>query len=256
MGSEVRLSQVFLNLLVNAAHAIPEGAPARNEIRVSLRLGTPSQALVEVADSGSGIPEAERSRIFDPFFTTKPVGEGSGLGLSISRNIVEKLGGQIGFDTEVGRGSTFRVSLPLAQGEEAARPAAAPERPAPALPAGYRLLVVDDEPMVGAAVKRALDGDLQVVVAGSGREALERILAGERFDRVLCDVMMPGMSGEELLAEVSRRAPHLRDAFIFMTGGAFTEVARGFVEAYGGPLLEKPLDLAALRRVLHEGGPA
>ena len=253
MGSEVRLSQVFLNLLVNAAHAIPEGAPARNEIRVSLRLGSPSRALVEVADTGSGISEAERGRIFDPFFTTKPVGEGSGLGLSISRNIVEKLGGEIGFDTEVGRGSTFRVSLPLAQAEEAALPEAAPDRPPPPLPAGYRLLVVDDEPMVGAAVKRALDGDLQVVVAGSGREALEHILAGERFDRVLCDVMMPGMSGEELLAEVSRRAPQLRDAFVFMTGGAFTEVARGFVEAYGGPLLEKPLDVATLRRVLREG---
>jgi CheY-like chemotaxis protein len=109
--------------------------------------------------------------------------------------------------------------------------------------------------MVGAAVARALGDEMEVLVSTSGREALDRILAGEHFDRILCDVMMPGMGGAELLAEVERLAPRLRDAFVFMTGGAFTEGAVSFLEGHGGPLLEKPLDIAALRRVLHDAVP-
>ncbi len=253
LGSEVRLSQVFLNLLVNAAQAIPEGAPGQNEIRVSLRLDPSGRALVEVADTGCGIPADKRGRIFDPFFTTKRVGEGSGLGLSISRNIVEKLQGEIQFESTVGLGSVFRVLLPVARDGDGVAPEAAPAPPAFRLPPGFRLLVVDDEPMVGAAVARALGDEVEVRISTSGREALDRILAGERFDRILCDVMMPGMSGAELLDEVERRAPRLRAAFIFMTGGAFTEGAVSFLQGHGGPLLEKPLDLAALRRVLHDG---
>jgi CheY-like chemotaxis protein len=153
----------------------------------------------------------------------------------------------------VGLGSVFRVLLPLARDGDGVAPAAAAAPPAFRLPPSFRLLVVDDEPMVGAAVARALGDEVEVVISTSGKEALDRILTGERFDRVLCDVMMPGMSGAELLTEVERRAPRLRGAFVFMTGGAFTEGAVRFLQGHGGPLLEKPLDLAALRRVLHDG---
>ncbi|MBU8894595.1 sensor protein [Corallococcus sp. H22C18031201] len=113
-GSEGRFGQVFLNLLINAAQAIAPGAPERNEVRIRLR-AVESRVIVEVADTGAGMSPEVSARIFDPFFTTKPVGEGTGLGLSICHGIVTGFGGTISVTSEPGRGSTFRVSLPLVQ---------------------------------------------------------------------------------------------------------------------------------------------
>jgi signal transduction histidine kinase len=112
-ASEVRLGQVFLNLLINAAHAMPAGKPERNEVRVRVRTIT-THVVIEVTDTGTGIDPAVRDRIFDPFFTTKPVGKGTGLGLSICHGIVTGLGGELSVDSELGKGSTFRVILPVA----------------------------------------------------------------------------------------------------------------------------------------------
>lgn len=113
-GNEPQLGQVFVNLLSNAAQAIEEGSPDRNEIRVSIFPGEGDVAVVEIGDTGCGIPPASMARLFDPFFTTKPVGTGTGLGLSICQGIVESLGGRIDVQSEVGKGSVFRVSLPAA----------------------------------------------------------------------------------------------------------------------------------------------
>jgi signal transduction histidine kinase len=123
-GHKARLCQVFLNLLINAAHALPTGQAARNEIRLSVRAGGDKRVLVEVSDTGCGIPPENLERIFSPFFTTKPVGAGTGLGLSVSHSIVTALGGDISVESEVGRGTTFRVSLPVYE-----VPTAAAERP-------------------------------------------------------------------------------------------------------------------------------
>jgi signal transduction histidine kinase len=111
-GHEARLVQVFINLLVNAAQAIHEGRVEDNEIRVTTSTGPASTVLVEVSDTGQGIPPEVGARLFEPFFTTKPVGQGTGLGLSISRNIIEGLGGSLTFQSQVGRGTAFRVTLP------------------------------------------------------------------------------------------------------------------------------------------------
>jgi len=105
------LGRVFLNLLLNAAQAIPAGKAADNRIRVSAR-AEGADVVVEVADSGTGIPAPVRERIFEPFFTTRPPGAGTGLGLSIARSIVEGAGGSIEFETEEGRGTAFRVRIP------------------------------------------------------------------------------------------------------------------------------------------------
>jgi two-component system, NtrC family, sensor kinase len=113
-GSEGRLGQVFLNLLINAAQAIPAGHPERNEIRVKLR-SVQDHVIVEVSDTGGGIPPEMRSRIFDPFFTTKPVGVGTGLGLFVCQSIVTRFGGELAVESEVGRGTTFRILFPSAQ---------------------------------------------------------------------------------------------------------------------------------------------
>jgi PAS domain S-box-containing protein len=122
LGDDTRLGQVFLNLLVNAAQAIPEGHPEVNTITVRTRVEESGQVIVDIRDTGAGIPPGIRERIFEPFFTTKPAGVGTGLGLSICQSIVTSIGGKISVQSEVGRGTTFTVTLP---GIKA--PAAAPK---------------------------------------------------------------------------------------------------------------------------------
>jgi signal transduction histidine kinase/CheY-like chemotaxis protein len=244
-GNAVRLSQVFLNLLVNAVQAIPEGAPD-GRVRVVLRTDARGWAVAEVHDNGRGIPPELLPRIFDPFFTTKPVGEGTGLGLSISQGIVLGLGGELAVESEPGRGTTFRVALPPSAREPASAP---PPAPAPA-GARRRVLVVDDEPLVASAVQRALARQHDVTTAHSGPEALARVLAGDRFDHILCDLMMPEMTGAEFRDALVRADAGQAARVVFMTGGAFTEATRAFLAGHPGPCLEKPLDLDAVRRIL------
>jgi signal transduction histidine kinase/CheY-like chemotaxis protein len=262
LANEVRLSQVVLNLLINAAQAIPEGHSDQHEITVIIGTGRDGRAVLEVKDSGAGMTPEVINRIFDPFYTTKPVGVGSGLGLPISWNIVASFGGEITVESTPGRGSTFRVSLPAgtAPAEDPAPDATAPARlPArPGAPAtgpqapALRVLVIDDEPLVGQMVARTLRPDAQVVTTTGARQALEFLRRGQTFDRIICDLMMPDMSGPEFHAELARLSPQLLPSLIFMTGGAFTDGARSFTETWRGPILEKPLDYTALRSLLHE----
>ena len=249
-ASEVRLSQVFLNLLMNAAQAIPGDDAERHQVTVVLDAGADGGAVVEISDTGCGMTPEVLRRIFDPFFTTKEVGVGTGLGLPISRNIVQKCGGEITVQSEPGAGTTFRVAFPP---PGRARPAPM-EEARPAAPAldGVRLLVVDDEPDVARAVQRALSREARVFTAGGGREALERLAQGEVYDAVLCDLMMPGMSGAEFHEALASARPGYLGRLAFMTGGAFTDSATTFLERWRGPLLEKPLDQELLRRTLHD----
>lgn len=251
-GSELRLEQVFVNLLVNAMQALPDGRKS-NEIRVSLGTSARGEVVVEVADNGPGIPDEIRARIFNPFFTTKGVGTGLGLGLSICHGIVTWHDGTITVDSVPGRGSTFRIVLPaLAKvvGAETsiARPKGTRGRP---LAAGLRVLVVDDEPLLAAMIGSLLEDDCQVDVAVQGRAALDRLArATTPYDVILCDLMMPGMTGMELYDEVVRLYPGLEERFVFMTGGAFTPRAIEFLARVKNRRLEKPFDSAALRAVI------
>jgi CheY-like chemotaxis protein/two-component sensor histidine kinase len=247
-GNESRLGQVFLNLLLNAAHAIPEGETERNEIRVTTRTDGRGFAVVEVRDSGMGIPLEIRERIFDPFFTTKPVGEGTGLGLWICHGIVSALGGEVKVDSEIGRGSTFRVTLPPALMDA---PATFSTPTIPDVDAkGGRLLVVDDEAMILGALRRSLGTDYNVTCVGDGRRALDRIKAGERFDVILCDLMMPELTGMDLHAELEKIAPDQAGRMVFVSGGAFTPRAREFLERVPNARVEKPIDFQNLRVLL------
>jgi signal transduction histidine kinase len=118
-GNGPRLSQVVLNLLINAGHAIAPGKPQENEVRVVARANGSGSVVLEVRDTGCGIPKENLERIFEPFFTTKPIGEGTGLGLSVCHNIITAMGGTIQVESEVGRGTTFRITLPEAEAYEA-----------------------------------------------------------------------------------------------------------------------------------------
>jgi PAS domain S-box-containing protein len=279
IASEGRLTQVFLNLLVNAAQAIPDGGAGRHQVRAVLAVHG-DEVVVEIADTGLGMSEATRARIFEPFFTTRAMGAGTGLGLAISHAIVSRMGGRIEVESTEGLGSAFRVVLPVARGvaaPSAARPSLTPPPPTlrspaeaavaaafatprdrvpeatPPAAAGtvprLRVLVVDDEPMVARALGRLLAAH-DVVTTQHGRDALARFRAGERFDAVLCDLMMPELSGMELHAAARALDPLLADRFIFITGGAFTESARTFLAGATNPTLEKPVERGALDAAL------
>jgi len=267
-GSAARLGQIFLNLLVNAAQAIPEGHADRNEVRVRARPLGADRVVIEVSDTGCGIPPEVRPRIFDPFFTTKAPGVGTGLGLSIVHGIVTAMHGEIEVETTPGAGSTFRVVLPVA-GAEAAEEAAEAAAPASRAPEGHRgpggppprgprarVLVVDDEPLVGSVLQRTLGGEHEVVVCGGAAEALERLGHGEAFDLIFSDLLMPGMTGMELHAELARTRPDLSQRMVFLSGGACTEAARDFLAAPGREWVEKPFDLQAIREVIARHLPA
>jgi PAS domain S-box-containing protein len=248
LGSSQRLEQVFLNLLVNAVQALPDGR-AENEIRVVLRTGATGEAIVEICDNGPGISEDVRSRIFDPFFTTKSVGLGLGLGLSICHSIVTAHGGTIGVTSGSGRGSTFRVSLP-SLASTAATGVAAPASPAPPevrAARRRRVLVIDDEPTLATMIRRVLARDCDVTIARDGREGLTALTGSETFDVILCDLMMPDLTGMDVHAEIARLRPGLEDRFIFMTGGAFTERAMEFLERIKNRRLEKPFETQVLK---------
>jgi signal transduction histidine kinase len=248
-ASESRLGQVFLNIVVNAAQAIAEGRAQNHEIRITTSTHPSGNALIEISDTGPGMSAEVMGRLFTPFFTTKPAGVGTGLGLSICHRIVTGFGGSIEVESELGKGSTFRISLRPARGPEAEVTAEAPRGEA-AGRAG-RVLVIDDEPMIAKAVQRTL-GEHEVVSTTSAGEGLDRIAGGERFDVILCDLMMPQMTGMELYAELSRQAPDQASRMIFLTGGAFTSRARAFLDETPNQRIEKPFDTAHLRALVND----
>jgi two-component system, cell cycle sensor histidine kinase and response regulator CckA len=250
--NESRLAQVVLNLLINAAQAMPErpGAGARITVRVSTCQGA---ACIEVEDTGPGIDADRLGRIFHPFFTTKPPGEGTGLGLSICRNIVAAAGGEIDVQSSAGRGSRFTVRLPAAQGRGRRRSTSSPKLASISAAAAPRLLVIDDEPLVGRSLKRVLR-DHDVTVVSNGQDAIHMLTSNgsNGFDLVLCDLMMPGVSGMEVYGAVVRERPELAERFVFMTGGAFSQGARDFLDGLSGEHIEKPFDPRLVRALVRE----
>ncbi|GAC1344908.1 MAG: hypothetical protein NVSMB23_20370 [Myxococcales bacterium] len=253
-GSESRLGQVFLNLLMNAAQAIEPGAADRNEIRISARL-VDARVVVEVSDTGAGIDPETQERIFEPFFTTKPPGVGTGLGLSICHGIVSEMGGELSVESTPGKGSVFRVSLPVGvAAQEAAADSTGAVAPG-SVPRG-RVLIVDDEPAVGRAVARLLRDEHDVVSLPSARSALDWLRNGGSCDLLLCDIMMPEMTGIELHAVLQDIDPRLARHMIFITGGVFTAAAQKFLDAVPNRRAEKPFDEQRLRALVREAAAA
>jgi PAS domain S-box-containing protein len=250
-ASEARLAQVFLNLLVNAAQAVPEGDRDRHEIRIEGRAAA-GRVILSVSDTGEGIPPEIRARLFEPYVTSKP-GVGTGLGMSICHGIVTALGGEIGVESTVGKGTTIRVTLPAAPAGAVAStqgsPPMPPELRAPTRPP--RVLIIDDEPSLAQALGRELQENHDITLASSGRRALELLLRVDvEFDAILCDLMMPEMTGMELHEELRRVRPGLEQRIIFMTGGAFTTRARTFLEKATNPHVEKPFDMDQVRALI------
>lgn len=249
----VQLEQVIINLAVNARDAMPNGGT------ISLRTRNISEAeaagfsyrgmpaadyvLIEVEDSGTGMPQDVMDKIFEPFFSTKELGKGTGLGLSMVYGIIKQTGGFIYPESEMGKGSTFRIFLPRhvpAEGEALVKQAAAPVKD---LTGNERILIVEDEESVRAFSARALSvTGYEVFEAGSGEEALEVLdEIGGKLDLMISDVVMPEMDGPTLLVEVRKRYPDLK--VIFVSGYAEESVRQGLADDRSVEFLPKPYSL-------------
>lgn len=244
-GNESRLGQLVLNLIMNAVEALDDGRAEESEIRVKLYTGKDGRSVLEVKDTGPGILPSVIDRIFDPFFTTKEIGVGTGLGLAICHGVVTAMRGEIQVESTLGAGCTFRVSLPAGARVE-------PDvEPAPASrPPRSRILIVDDDPRVAQLLADMLCEQHDVEVEGSATTALARLTAGERYDVIFCDLMMPNMTGMEFQQGLEARVPELAERTIFVTGGAFTPRARAFVSGLADRALAKPFRLVELERAI------
>jgi len=243
LANASQLEQVFTNLLINACEASRSLA---DEILVKIFTDDTGRAVVQVRDQGVGItPELQR-RIFDPFFTTKEVGKGIGLGLSIAHSIVGALGGALTVTSVVGTGSSFRIVLPGIRTDEVligVEPKPAPRRRG-------RVLVIDDEPAIGRALTRVLQVDHDVFMVTAAREALVSIAAGQVFDIILCDLMMPEMTGMDFHAALAREWPQLVDRIVFVTGGVLAGRVGTFLDSVGNLTLVKPVAPVDLREIV------
>jgi CheY-like chemotaxis protein/anti-sigma regulatory factor (Ser/Thr protein kinase) len=250
-----RLGQVFLNLIVNAIQALPDGSPSEQLIRIGVRPSADGNWVeVSVEDSGHGIPADRLERIFDPFYTTKAIGKGTGLGLSISRNVVTSMGGRIDVESQLGRGSKFTVVVPRMQETELAIDPAPESTEAPLSSRSLNILVLDDDVMVARSIGRILGSQHEVTICTRGSEAL-KLLDQADFHVIFCDVMMPEMNGLEFFALLRERRSWLAERLVFMTGGLFIQAVRDQLEALDNPCIAKPFQpeavLEAVRRSMY-----
>ena len=248
-GNEARLTQVLLNLLMNAAYALPEGDASNHEVRVRTSVAG-SEVRVEVRDDGAGIAPENLARLFDLFFTTRSPGQGTGLGLSICHSIVSSFGGRIEVESELGRGSTFRVVLPVVDGVKSDAPPEAPVRISVPPARRQRILLVEDERNMRTVLKALLSARFEVVTAATGAEAQQILETDGAWDVVLCDLLMPEVTGMDLFEWLEAHRADLCERVVFMTGGAFTARARGVLERAPGRWIEKPFEFETLAALL------
>jgi two-component system NtrC family sensor kinase len=209
----------------------------------------PDDVRLTVADSGAGIPLEIHGQIFDPFFTTKPLGQGTGLGLSLSYGIIQEHAGAIRAESPPGQGATFVIDLPI--GTLCADATERHAKPLPSL-APKRILVVDDEAGVADVLVELLGVDgHQVDSASNGAEALA-MLDHQSYDVILSDTRMPVLDGYGFFTELERRHPELRRRVAFLTGDVLNAHKRDLLERTAVPTLVKPFDLKEIRRIVHQ----
>lgn len=246
LAHRTKLIQVVVNLVVNASQSFSDNRASANEIHIRAR-GESDEIVIEVTDNGQGMDEATRLRAAEPFFTTKEPGQGSGLGLFLCNSIVESLNGKLRIASELHKGTKVAVRLPAARVIPKSQPDPAPSGPmtADSVPQ-LRVLVIDDEPEIRRALDRILRGRHKVVLCAHGAEALERLIAGDRFDVILCDLLMPEMTGIELFAEIEQHFRSQAERMVFMTGGATSESSRQFIEDHSTRVVHKPFHPAEI----------
>ncbi|MEM9453959.1 MAG: response regulator [Myxococcota bacterium] len=286
---ERELEQVLINLLINAGHAIPDGRAEDHEVRIDVTLRPGRQVSIEISDTGHGIEPEIATHVFDPFYTTKPVGQGTGLGLTLCREMITGAGGELTLTSEPGQGTTVHIVLPTVQTEAptevsaqspdetlttpsptaqsptAQSPTAEPAtaEPATAEPATSepataepttaeqgktKVLLIDDDPLILRMLQRALQG-YDIRLAHGGREALERCRE-ESFDLLVCDIMMPDLSGIEVYERLTAHHDQQAGRFLFITGGVVDESLELFLRHPDTRCVRKPFSAQSIRRAV------
>ncbi|MGE4232975.1 MAG: ATP-binding protein [Bacteriovoracia bacterium] len=252
MAIEYKLIQVFVNLIVNAAQAMPERDINKNYIQV--RTHTNKEAIiVSVKDTGVGMDEDTVKHIFDPFFTTKPVGVGTGLGLSISHKIVTDLGGRMNVKSIVGEGTVFEVIFPesvIAQKADSKSPSNGKKSKVFRTQKDFRIMVIDDEELIVKSVHRYLSKWFTVEGLTNSKEALEILRANNHYDLIICDLMMPKLTGMDVYTALKSNSSPYTKKFIFISGGVFTEKAENFLKTEKPLVLSKPFTTTALQEII------
>lgn len=240
-----KMSQAFVNILLNAAQALDESGAGTHWVRVLTR-ERHDGVEVRIANSGPPIPKEVQSRIFEPFYTTKEVGKGTGLGLSITYDSVRRHGGTIEVRSEPDQPTVFTLWFPWNTGVSTKSEVAdrVEER------VSGRVLIVDDEKILRRSFRRILADQHEVMVVSNAERALALLAQGERFDVLLCDLIMPGMSGMDFFYAVQRQWPELAARFVFLTGGTFSPEAREFLTQVENMRAFKPLDSNQLKQLV------
>ena len=241
-GDRDQLHQVLVNLIINAKQAMEGGEALDKTLAIRTSIDQAGRVLVDISDTGPGVPEKARKRIFDPFFTTK--NSGTGLGLAFSQGIIEAHGGALSLEPSR-RGACFRVALPAApQSDVVAVPV---EPDACCAGKGGLALVVDDETDVAETLRELLEREgYRVEVAGDGAAALTA-LERDDYDLIISDLRMPGISGPELHARLAESRPHLLARMGFVTGDTLGSNMDEFLRRCGRPVLEKPFTKTGVR---------
>jgi C4-dicarboxylate-specific signal transduction histidine kinase/CheY-like chemotaxis protein len=245
-----QIVQILMNLIINAQHALAAHVGTQRRLTIATRRGSAAETIqVMVSDNGPGVPIAIRGQIFDPFFTTKQVGQGTGMGLAVSRGMAEAQGGTLELLPSP-KGAAFQLTLPIAH----SLPSGNVEDAAPAtpVPSSQRALVVDDETEVGELIRDSLqDLFAEVDLHRDGRAALAA-MDQRSYDLVISDLRMPGMSGIELYQEIVSSHPDLGGRFLFVSGDIqYRQELRGSIVA-DLPVLEKPFAPDELRSLVSE----
>jgi signal transduction histidine kinase len=254
-----RVTQVIMNVFINAFHAIAEVEHPNHRVKISARADDEFVAIT-VSDTGPGIPPESLERIFDPFFTTKRQGLGTGLGLSISRAILRRLGGELSVESVYGEGATFLCFLPIPSQEMLEKTSRLPAMPIPngeSTPA-RSILVVDDDERVLRSYARLLGSRHRIMVAYDGREAIDMIRSGSSPEVLVLELDLPGEESRKLLAWLEAERPDLARRTILATSGGSDARTAEFLRGYRGPVVLKPVHgrelLAAIDAVAHAAG--
>lgn len=236
LANQSRLEQVVVNLLLNALQSLQ--GREDDTITVEIASGNPGEVVIRVTDTGAGIAATVRDRVFDPFFTTKASGVGMGLGLAVSRSIVEAIGGRIQLSSIDGTGTTATVVLRAHQAPKA--------KPLDTLPGETgprrRVLVVDDEPLLRTLLCELLAAHHEITEVATGENAVAAATDHE-FDVILCDVMMPGLNGVDVYRRIAETRPGMERRIVFITGGTFMTTLADAVHATGATVLSKPFQI-------------
>lgn len=245
-GDAVELREVLVNVIYNAIDAMPSGG----EIRMSSQ-ETHGHVVLTIADNGIGMTPEVKSRLFDPFFTTKGKG-GTGMGMAVSFGIIRRHNGSIDVESELGRGTTFRISLPIASEAQSSAEVGLGRLEAASGEGKIRVLVVDDETAVREVLREALEAEgCDVLIADSGEMALNIYDARDgKIDVVFTDIGMPEMSGWELASEIRRRSKTIPLAIVSGWADAISCDARQAIKADW--VVSKPFDIATIAGIANE----